>query len=85
MGKICKKNALIPRLWDESITLRGATQIQSVPKQAPFVASWYGEGAVGVSAPAPPLSFLRPRQDAFSDASLSVEWGPKYCCGIRAV
>ena len=36
------------------------------------MASWYGEGAVGVSAPAPPLSFLRVRRVTFSDVSLSV-------------
>ena len=32
---------------------------------------WYGEGAVGVSAPAPPLSFLRAERGAFSAAPLS--------------
>jgi hypothetical protein len=37
------------------------------------LASWYGEGAVGVSAPAPPLSFLRAERGAFSAAPLSGE------------
>ena len=35
--------------------------------------SWYGEGAVGVSAPALPLSFLRAERDSFSGESLSAD------------
>ena len=59
-----KKAALIPVHWDESrkSLLRGATQIQETgkyPRRLSFAASWYGEGAVGVSAPARPLSFVR--------------------------
>ena len=51
-----KKYAPVPWYWDESEhTLRGATQIQD--RLSPL-ASCYGEGAVGVSAPAPPLSFV---------------------------
>ena len=49
------------------------------------MASWYGEGAVGVSAPAPPLSFLRAERGAFSAAPLSGDRLPGYCCGVSAV
>ena len=49
------------------------------------LASCYGEGAVGVSAPAPPLSFIQADQNAFSDAFLSVGRCLNYCCGIRTV
>lgn len=51
----------------------------------PPLASWYGEGAVGVSAPAPPLSFLRAERGAFSAAPLSGDRLPGYCCGVFAV
>ena len=36
---------------------------------------------MGVSAPAPPLSFVQAGRAALSGAPLSLE----YCCGIRAV
>jgi len=49
------------------------------------LASCYGEGAVDVSVPAPPLSFVRDERDTFSDVSLSVDRYPEYCCGIFAV
>ena len=49
--------------------LRGATQIRG---RLPPLAFWYGKGTVDVSVPAPPLSFLRGRRDAFSIAPLSV-------------
>ena len=49
--------------------LRGATQIRGI---IPPLAFWYGKETVGVSAPAPPLSFLRVRRDTFSGISLSV-------------
>ena len=39
------------------------------------MASWYGEGAVGVSAPAPPLSFVQSEQGAFSLLRLSLRIG----------
>ena len=51
----------------------------------PPSASWYGEGAVGVSAPAPPLSFLRAERGAFSAAPLSGDRLTGYCCGVFAV
>lgn len=51
----------------------------------PPLASWYGEGAVGVSAPAPPLSFVRAERGAFSAAPLSGDRLAEYCCGIFAV
>jgi hypothetical protein len=51
----------------------------------PPLASWYGEGAVGVSAPAPPLSFLRAERGAFSAAPLSGDRLTGYCCGVFAV
>ncbi len=41
-------------------------------RKAPFGLLWYGEGAVGVSAPAPPLSFVQAGRGALSAASLSV-------------
>ena len=44
----------------------------SRPIEPPFCLLCYGEGAVGVSAPAPPLSFLRCRRDSLSVKSLSV-------------
>ena len=51
----------------------------------PPSASWYGEGAVGVSAPAPPLSFLRAER-GFSSEGPSLRNGvPEYCCGVIAV
>ena len=40
--------------------------------RASFGLLWYGEGAVGVSAPAPPLSFVQAGRGALSAASLSV-------------
>ena len=40
--------------------------------QASFDLLWYGKGAVGVSAPAPPLSFLQAGRAALSGAPLSV-------------
>ena len=70
--------------WDESEnSLRGATQIQGLA--GPPLASWYGEGAVGVSAPAPPLSFIQAEQGAFSGAPLSGDRFLNYCCGIFTV
>ena len=59
--KTGKKSALIPAVWDESgQTLRGATQIRSMSAEGRLLplASCYGEGAVDVSVPAPPLSFV---------------------------
>ena len=56
-------------LWDESARLRGATQIRG---KLPPLAFCYGKGTVDVSVPAPPLSFLRCRQDSLSVKSLSV-------------
>ena len=47
--------------------------------------SCYGERAVGVSAPAPPLSFCWAERDTFSVVSLSVDRKSAYCCGICAV
>ena len=64
-----EKNAPVPVFWDESAMLRGATQIRGI---IPPLAFWYGKETVGVSAPAPPLSFLRARRDTFSGISLSV-------------
>ena len=49
------------------------------------MASWYGEGAVDVSAPAPPLSFIQSERGAFSGAPLSGDRCLNYCCGILAV
>lgn len=63
-------------------SLRGATQIRS--RMLPL-ASCYGEGAVDVSVPAPPLSFIRVERNTFSIVSLSVDRVPEYCCGIVAV
>ncbi len=40
---------------------------------------------MGVSAPAPPLSFLRAERGAFSAAPLSGDRLPGYCCGVLAV
>ena len=40
--------------------------------RASFCLLWYGEGAVGVSAPAPPLSFVQAGRAALSGAPLSV-------------
>ncbi len=40
---------------------------------------------MGVSAPAPPLSFVQADQGALSAASLSVGRVLEYCCGIHAV
>jgi len=42
------------------------------PQRSPL-ASCYGEVTVGVSAPAPPLSFVRAERDTFSGVSLSVD------------
>ena len=39
---------------------------------ASFCLLWHGEGAVGVSAPAPPLSFSQAGRAALSGAPLSV-------------
>ena len=64
-----KKTLSSQYLWDESARLRGATQIQG---RLPPLAFCYGKGTVDVSVPAPPLSFLRGRRDAFSIAPLSV-------------
>ena len=67
-----KKTLSSQCFWDESIQcFRGATQIQEA-RRLSFEASCYGEGAVGVSAPAPPLSFVQADQNAFSGAFLSV-------------
>ena len=44
-------------------------------KKASFGLLWYGEGAVGVSAPAPPLSFVQSEQGAFSLLRLSLRIG----------
>ena len=83
VGKKTKKYAPVPWYWDESEhTLRGATQIQD--RLSPL-ASCYGEGAVGVSAPAPPLSFVWSERETFSLVSLSVDRWSEYCCGICAV
>ena len=41
-------------------------------RKAPFGLLLHGEGAVGVSAPAPPLSFVQAGRGALSAASLSV-------------
>ena len=57
-------------LGRERLPLRGATQIQGL--RASFCLLWYGEGAVGVSAPAPPLSFVQAGRAALSGAPLSV-------------
>ena len=49
-------------------------------------ASWYGEGAVGVSAPARPLSFLLASRVPFSGGDpLCGRDGLEYCCGVVAV
>ena len=40
---------------------------------------------MGVSAPAPPLSFCWAERDTFSVVSLSVDRCSAYCCGICAV
>ena len=66
-----KKNAPVPLTWDESKTLRGATQIQEVIHLSSLF-SCYGERAVDVSVPALPLSFTQRAGDALSGASLSV-------------
>ena len=82
-GVRADENAPVPRLWDESAkTLRGATQIRS--GMLPLV-SCYGERAVGVSAPAPPLSFCWAERNTFSTVFLSVDRWSAYCCGIGAV
>ena len=61
-----QKDALIPMLWDESIQcFRGATQIQEAMCLS-FEASCYGEDAVGISAPALPLSFHRSGRNALN-------------------
>ena len=79
-----QKNALSSQdFWDES-----ENRFVVPPKfgtQWSPLASWYGEGAVDVSVPAPPLSFVRVERDTFSDVSLSVDRYPEYCCGIGAV
>nr|WP_325185331.1 hypothetical protein [uncultured Oscillibacter sp.] len=54
-------------------------------RSASFGLRGNGEGAVGVSAPAPPLSFLRAERGAFSAAPLSGDRLPGYCCGVFAV
>lgn len=64
-----KKTLSSQYLWDESARLRGATQIRG---KLPPLAFCYGKGTVDVSVPAPPLSFLRCRQDSLSVKSLSV-------------
>jgi len=66
--KTAKKRSR-PIALGRELTLRGATQIRG---RLPPLAFWYGKGTVDVSVPAPPLSFLRGRRDAFSIAPLSV-------------
>ena len=66
--KTAKKRSR-PIALGRELTLRGATQIRG---RLPPLAFWYGKGTVDASVPAPPLSFLRGRRDAFSIAPLSV-------------
>jgi len=84
-GDLRKKSALVPRLLGrERRPLRGATQIQE-DNSSPF-SSWYGEAAVGVSAPARPLSFLRCLPKRSQPAALFSAWRHTgYCCGVCAV
>ena len=56
-------------LGRERKSLRGATQIQGI---IPPLAFWYGKETVGVSAPAPPLSFVQSGRGALSAVPLSV-------------
>ena len=57
--------------WDES-EKRFVVPPKFKAQKASFGLLWYGEGAVGVSAPAPPLSFVQAGRGALSAASLSV-------------
>ena len=57
--------------WDESEN-RFVVPPKFKAPRASFGLLWYGEGAVGVSAPAPPLSFVQAGRGALSAASLSV-------------
>ena len=66
-----KINAPVPWLWDESV-FRFVVPPKFKALRASFCLLWYGEGAVGVSAPAPPLSFVQAGRAALSGAPLSV-------------
>ena len=57
-GRKMIKRSRPAALGRERLPLRGATQIQGLI-EPPLCLLCYGEGAVGVSAPAPPLSFLQ--------------------------
>ena len=80
-----KKDAPVPVYWDESGKNRFVVPPKFKTQGVSFGLLWYGEGAVGVSAPAQPLSFIRAERNAFSGAFLSVDRGSEYCCGITAV
>ena len=66
-----KINAPAPQLWDES-EFRFVVPPKFKARRTSFCLLWYGEGAVGVSAPAPPLSFVQAGRAALSGAPLSV-------------
>ena len=66
-----KINAPAPQLWDES-EFRFVVPPKFKAQGASFCLLWHGEGAVGVSAPAPPLSFSQAGRAALSGAPLSV-------------
>ena len=69
--KMYKKTMLPSQgFWDESEIASWCHPNSG--RKAPFGLLWYGEGAVGVSAPAPPLSFVQTGRGALSAASLSV-------------
>ena len=83
-GTIGKISAPVPQLWDESVLRFVVPPKFKARRKASFDLLWYGEGAVGVSAPAPPLSFVQSGRGALSAASLSVGRCLEYCCGICA-
>ena len=81
-----QKSASVPRQWDESACLRGATHVRRDVSSCPLC-SCYGERAVDVSIPAGRAVFpgfrsvgrFQPR------ASLSVRRLARYSCSVIAV
>ena len=61
-----KKNAPVPKPLGRERKNRFVVPPKFKAQRASFGLLWYGEGAVGVSAPAPPLSFIQSEQGAYS-------------------
>ena len=80
-----KKNAPVPKPLGRERKTRFVVPPKFKAPRASFGLLWYGEGAVGVSAPAPPLSFIQAEQGALSAAPLSEDRCLHYCCGIFTV